>query len=141
MKNLFLALMAASMLMVACNSNGSNVADNGSTTATVADAPMMKFEKETHDFGKIKAGDKVTYEFKFTNTGKSPLIVKDAIASCGCTKPEWPTTPIKPGENGVIKVTFNSVGKMGLQDKQITITANTKPAQNLVHLIGEVTTN
>ena len=141
MKNLFLALMAASMLMVACNSNGSNVADNGSTTATAADAPMMKFEKETHDFGKIKAGDKVTYEFKFTNTGKSPLIVKDAIASCGCTKPEWPTTPIKPGENGVIKVTFNSVGKMGLQDKQITITANTKPAQNLVHLIGEVTTN
>ena len=100
----------------------------------------MKFDKETHDFGKIKTGDKVTYDFKFTNNGKSPLIIKDAIASCGCTKPEWPTTPIKPGESGAIKVTFNSVGKMGLQDKQITITANTNPAQNLVHLIGEVTT-
>lgn len=141
MKNLFLALIAASLLMVACNSNGSNVADNGSTTATATDAPVMKFEKETHDFGKIKSGDKVTYDFKFTNTGKSPLIIKDAIASCGCTKPEWPSAPIKPGESGAIKVTFNSVGKMGLQDKQITITANTKPAQNLVHLIGEVTTN
>jgi hypothetical protein len=139
MKKLFLALIAASMLM-ACNSNkGSNVADNGSTTATTGDAPVMKFDKETHDFGKIISGEKVTYEFKFTNTGKSPLIVKDAIASCGCTKPEWPTTPIKPGESGAIKVTFNSVGKMGLQDKQITITANTNPAQNLVHLIGEVT--
>ncbi|HTD41769.1 MAG TPA: DUF1573 domain-containing protein [Mucilaginibacter sp.] len=141
MKSLFFALIAASMLIVACNSNGSNVTDNGSTTATAADGPMMKFEKETHDFGKIKSGDKVTYDFKFTNTGKSPLIIKDAIASCGCTKPEWPTAPIKPGESGAIKVTFNSVGKMGLQDKQITITANTKPAQNLVHLIGEVTTN
>jgi hypothetical protein len=139
-KKLFLALIAASMLM-ACNSNqGGNVADNGSTTATTGGGAVMKFEKETHDFGKIKAGDKVTYEFKFTNAGKSPLIIKDAIASCGCTKPEWPSTPIKPGESGAIKVTFNSLGKMGLQDKQITITANTNPAQSLVHLIGEVTT-
>src|ERR1700761_6509817 len=140
MKKLFLALMAASMLMVACNSNSSgNTASTDGTTATAGDGPVMKFEKETHDFGKIKTGDKVTYEFKFTNTGKSPLIIKDAIASCGCTKPEWPTTPIKPGESGAIKVTFNSASKMGLQDKQITITANTNPAQNLVHLIGEVT--
>jgi len=102
---------------------------------------VVKFATEKHDFGKIKQGDKVTYEFKFTNTGKSPLIIKDAIASCGCTKPEWPSTPIKPGENGAIKVTFDSRSKMGLQDKQITITANTNPAQNLVHLIGEVTAN
>ena len=138
-KKLFLGLMAVSMLM-ACNSNqaGNKSADN-TTTASAADAPIMKFEKEMHDFGKIKQGDKVTYDFKFTNTGKSPLIIKDAIASCGCTKPEWPTTPIKPGESGAIKVTFNSAAKMGLQDKQITITANTNPAQNLVHLIGEVT--
>ncbi|MDB5022687.1 MAG: hypothetical protein JWP78_442 [Mucilaginibacter sp.] len=136
-KKLFLAILAVSMLMACNNSNqASNL--SASTTATPADAPVMKFEKETHDFGKIKTGDKVTYEFKFTNTGKSPLIIKDAVASCGCTKPEWPNTPIKPGENAAIKVTFNSLGKMGLQDKQITITANTNPAQNLVHLIGEV---
>jgi hypothetical protein len=138
-KKLFLGIMALSML-VACNNSNNQTADGAaSTTASAADAPVMKFEKETHDFGKIVTGDKVTYDFKFTNNGKSPLIIKDAIASCGCTKPEWPTTPIKPGETGVIKVTFSSVGKMGLQDKQITITANTNPAQNLVHLIGEVT--
>jgi Protein of unknown function (DUF1573) len=138
-KKLFLGIMALSML-VACNNSNNQTADGAaSTTASAADAPVMKFEKETHDFGKIVTGDKVTYDFKFTNNGKSPLIIKDAIASCGCTKPEWPTTPIKPGESGAIKVTFSSVGKMGLQDKQITITANTNPAQNLVHLIGEVT--
>ena len=138
-KKLLLGIMALSML-VACNNSNNQTADGAaSTTASAADAPVMKFEKETHDFGKIVTGDKVTYDFKFTNNGKSPLIIKDAIASCGCTKPEWPTTPIKPGESGAIKVTFNSVGKMGLQDKQITITANTNPAQNLVHLIGEVT--
>ena len=140
MKKLFLALMAASMLMVACNSNhsGGTTADAGSTAAA-GDGPIMKFEKETHDFGKIKAGDKVTYEFKFTNTGNSPLIISDARASCGCTTPVWPRTPIKPGESSGIKVTFNSAAKMGLQDKQITVTANTNPAQNIVHLIGEVT--
>lgn len=139
MKNLFLALIAATMFMVACNSNGNKVADNGSASSATADKPVMKFEKDTHDFGKIVSGSKVTYEFKFTNTGKSPLIIKDAVASCGCTKPEWPSAPVKPGESGAIKVTFDSRGKMGLQDKQITITANTNPAQNLVHLIGEVT--
>jgi len=142
MKKLFLAAMAASMLMVACNNSdkSGNTASTDGTTAAAGDGPVMKFEKETHDFGKIKTGDQVTYEFKFTNTGKSPLIISDARASCGCTTPVWPHTPIKPGESAGIKVTFNSAGKRGLQDKQITITANTNPAQNIVHLIGEVTT-
>lgn len=140
MKKLFLAIVAMSMLMVACHSNqsNSNLASNGATTANAGDGPVMKFDKDTHDFGKIKSGDKVTYEFNFTNTGKSPLIITDAVASCGCTKPEWPKEPIKPGDAAKIKVTFNSAGKVGLQDKQITITANTTPAQNIVHLIGEV---
>ena len=138
MKKLFLAIMAASMLMVACNNQSGTTASNEGTTAATGDGPIMKFEKETHDFGKIKAGDKISYEYKFTNAGKSPLIISDAKASCGCTIPEWPKTPIKPGESGAIKVTFNSATKMGLQDKQIVITANTNPAQNIVHLIGEV---
>lgn len=138
MKKLFLALMAASMLMVACNNQSGTTASTEGTTAATGDGPIMKFEKETHDFGKIKAGDKITYEYKFTNTGKSPLIISDAKASCGCTTPVWPHTPIKPGESGGIKVTFDSAQKMGLQDKQIVVTANTNPAQNIVHLIGEV---
>jgi hypothetical protein len=138
MKKLFLCLMASGMLIVACNSNQSGTTASNGTTAAASDAPVMKFETIHHDFGKIIAGDKVTYEFKFTNSGKSPLIISDAVASCGCTIPTWPKQPIKPGESAGIKVTFNSAGKMGLQDKQITITANTNPAQNLVHLIGEV---
>jgi hypothetical protein len=154
MKKLFLSLVTASVLLSACNqtsgntSTTANKADSaatktaaaGTTTANAANAPLMKFEKESHDFGKIKQGDKVSYDFKFTNNGKSPLIITDAVASCGCTTPEWPKTPVKPGESGLIKVVFNSTGKMGLQDKQITITANTVPAQNMVHLIGEVLT-
>lgn len=140
MKNYLLILVAAGMLS-ACNQSGSNSAGTADTTkVNAANAPVMKFKDVTHDFGKIKAGDKVTYDFSFTNEGKSPLIITDAVASCGCTKPEWPKEPIQPGAAGAVKVTFNSAGKMGLQDKQITITANTLPAQNMVHLIGEVTT-
>jgi hypothetical protein len=143
MKKLFLCTIVAGLLFTACNQSSQKVtAAVADTTGNVSatNAPVMKFEKETHDFGKIKEGDKVTYAFKFTNTGKSPLIIKDAVATCGCTKPEWPTTPIQAGANGEIKVTFNSAAKMGLQDKQITVTANTVPAQSMVHLIGEVTT-
>ncbi|WP_295770221.1 DUF1573 domain-containing protein [uncultured Mucilaginibacter sp.] len=103
-----------------------------------AEAPVMKFETEAHDFGKIKQGDKVTYEFKYTNTGKSPLIIKDAYATCGCTVPEFDKTPIAPGASSVIKVTFDSAGKIGMQEKIITVVANTVPAENRVRLIGEV---
>jgi len=156
MKKLFLSVLAAGMLLSACNqaAKQSNTADSTAKPAAVATAadsakapatgavmsngPEMKFENVTHDFGKIQEGDKVTYKFNFANTGKSPLIIADAVASCGCTIPTWPKTPIKPGDGGQIEVTFSSVGKKGLQDKMVTITANTNPRQNVVHLVGEV---
>lgn len=156
MKKLFLSLLAAGMLLSACNqaakqaktadSAAAQPAAAGSAAATAApaaaavmpDGPQMKFEYITHDFGKIQEGDKVTYKFNFANTGKSPLIITDAVASCGCTIPTWPKAPIKPGDGGQIVVTFNSAGKKGLQDKMVTITANTNPRQNVVHLVGEV---
>jgi len=137
MKRLFLSLVMAGSLLSSCNQSGET--NSGSATSGNAEnAPVMKFEKDIRDFGKIKTGDKVSADFKFTNTGKSPLIITDGTASCGCTRPEWPKTPIKPGDKGIIHVTFSSIGKLGLQDKLITITANTIPAQNRVHLIGEV---
>ena len=133
-----MGLLAAGMLLTACSQPNNSTA---STSGNASDAPVMKLEKVTHDFGKIKTGDIVTYNFKFTNTGKSPLIITDGYASCGCTKPTWPSTPIKPGDGGMIHVVFDSKGKMGLQDKLVTITANTNPPQNMMHLIGEVGTN
>ncbi|TWR29463.1 DUF1573 domain-containing protein [Mucilaginibacter pallidiroseus] len=145
MKKLFFSTIAACIFLAACRQpqakqQAEATTPAAETAAATANAPAMKFEKEMHDFGKIKEGESVTYAFKFTNTGKSPLIIQDAVATCGCTKPEWSKAPIQPGASSEIKVTFNSAGKVGLQDKQVTITANTNPAQNMVHLIGEVTT-
>jgi len=136
-KFIFLSMIAAGMLLTACN-QGTGSAKATDSAATAAAAPVMKFDNDSHDFGKIQQGDKVNYKFSFTNTGKTPLIISSAVASCGCTTPDWPKGPIKPGEGGLINVTFNSMGKKGLQDKMITISANTNPPQNVVHLIGEV---
>ena len=136
-KFIFLSMIAAGMMLTACN-QGTGAAKTTDSAATAAAAPVMKFDNDSHDFGKIQQGDKVNYKFNFTNTGKTPLIISSAVASCGCTTPDWPKGPIKPGEGGLINVTFNSMGKKGLQDKMITITANTNPPQNVVHLIGEV---
>jgi hypothetical protein len=103
-----------------------------------ADAAVLTFEKPGYDFGKIKEGEKVHYNFKFKNTGKSPLIITNATATCGCTIPEPPKDPIQPGAEGVIKVVFDSTGKSGMQDKVITVTSNGNPSVNDVHLVGVV---
>jgi hypothetical protein len=104
----------------------------------VGEAAKVSFEKLSYDFGKITQGEKVNYEFKFKNIGKSPLVITSATATCGCTVPEYPQTPIKPNEEGVIKVVFNSEGKSGKQDKVVTITSNANPEMDQLHLIGEV---
>lgn len=133
-------MVAISGLLSACNQNNSTTGSTSTEKTMAGNNPVLKFDKEIYDFGKIKAGDKVSYSYSFVNTGKSPLIITDAVASCGCTIPSWPNKPINPGNKEAIKVIFNSAGKSGLIDKQITITANTVPAQTLVHLIGEVAT-
>ena len=117
----------------------SAVASSSNAPAVLAeDAPKFKFEKTVYEFGVIKDGEKVQTTFKFKNVGKTPLIIADATATCGCTVPEYPTTPIKPGEEGRITVVFNSQGKVGLQDKSITITSNANPEAEKLHLVGEV---
>jgi uncharacterized protein DUF1573 len=77
--------------------------------------PVMTFEKTEHDFGSIKSGDKVQYIFKFKNTGEADLLISKASGSCGCTVPEFPKDPVKPGQSAEMKVSFNSAGKHGQQ--------------------------
>ncbi|SDJ91668.1 Protein of unknown function [Pedobacter sp. ok626] len=111
---------------------------NTDAAVPVGDAAVMDFEKGNYDFGKITQGEKVSYSYKFKNSGKSPLIILNATATCGCTVPEVPKEPIKPGEEGEIKVVFNSTGKSGMQDKVITVTSNAQPHIASLHLTGEV---
>ena len=113
-------------------------AEQEAPSVTAGDSPKIKFEKEIYDFGVIEQGEKVSFDFKFTNTGKSPLIITDATATCGCTVPDYPKTPVLPGENGTIKVVFDSTGKLGMQDKQVTLVSNANPEPAKLHLVGEI---
>jgi hypothetical protein len=99
----------------------------------------MTFAKSEHDFGKINEGDKVTYNFAFKNTGQADLLITGAKGSCGCTVPEFPKEPVKPGESGKIKVSFNSTGKPGQQHKTVTITANTINGTEKLNITANVT--
>jgi len=100
--------------------------------------PSFAFAEENHDFGKINEGDVVEHIFEFENTGDAPLIISNAKGSCGCTVPEWPKEPIGIGEKGQIKVKFNSRKKPGIQNKTVTITANTFPKQTRIRIKADV---
>ena len=101
--------------------------------------PAIEFNEELHDFGTIKDGAIVEHVFKFKNTGDAPLIISSATASCGCTVPEWPKEPIAAGEEGEIQVRFDSKNKPGVQNKTVTITANTYPKINRLRIKANVT--
>jgi hypothetical protein len=127
-----------------CNNNriSSDVIENPNTANGKGDLsrlPSFKFEEESHDFGKIVQGETVSYPFKFKNVGKSDLVISDVSSSCGCTVPSYPKTPIHPGQEATIKVTFNSAGKHGFQNKNIVIVANTQPNTLILRIKAEVT--
>ena len=96
----------------------------------------FKFDKKEHNFGTVEVGTKVEYDFYFTNVGDVPLVIRDASSTCGCTIPEVPKAPTPPGGRGKVKVTFDSTGKIGMQDKHVTIVANTYPKNTVIHMKG-----
>lgn len=131
-------------LLVSCSSGNKKDSDlpaglvqNPNTASGKADAdklPKIEFEKDFHDFGKIIQGEKVTYAFKFKNTGKSLLLISNVSTSCGCTVTNFPKEPIKPGESGKIDVSFDSEGRRGPQNKTATVMANTQPNSTMLRI-------
>jgi hypothetical protein len=99
--------------------------------------PEFKFNEEKHDFGKVPQGTPVTTVFTFTNVGKEPLIISDVHPTCGCTIADYTKTPVKNGETGSIKITYNAAFVSPFT-KTIVVTSNaTTPSKNLI-IVGEV---
>lgn len=98
----------------------------------------FKFEKEEHDFGKIKQDTENKFKFKFKNTGSNPLIIENAVGSCGCTVPTYPKEPIAPGASGEIEVVYSPGKQKGQQQKTVTVTANTEPKETRVQIKADV---
>jgi hypothetical protein len=100
-------------------------------------AAEIAFETDVHDFGTIEYGGDGSYDFKFTNTGKSPLIISNARGSCGCTVPKWPKEPIAKGQSGVINVQYDTK-RPGPFTKTVTISSNGKTASKVITIKGTV---
>ena len=148
-------IFVALVVLTACNSNNQTNDNgripvslvnnprtaNGMDNASAAMKPTMDFTDTVHQFGVIHQGEVVNYEFAFTNNGKSALIIRDASGSCGCTVPEYPHDPVQPGKSAILKVTFNSAGKQGSQEKSVTIHTNTLRGVHMLYIKGEVKTD
>lgn len=100
--------------------------------------PFISFYETSHDFGDITQGDKISYVFKFKNSGTDPLIISEVLTTCGCTATKWSKEPILPGKEGEIEATFNSEGKMGRQNKVITILSNATNQRSAVTIVTNV---
>jgi hypothetical protein len=108
--------------------------DNKSANPSQAE---IVFEKETHDFGNIEFGGDGTYAFRFTNTGKEPLVISDAKGSCGCTVPKWPKEPVMKGQSNAINVSYDTK-RVGPFTKTVTINSNAKSAVKVLTIKGNV---
>jgi Protein of unknown function (DUF1573) len=100
-------------------------------------APEISFDKIVHDYGTVVQGADATCEFKFTNTGKEPLILQKPQSSCGCTVPTWPQEPVLPGKSDIIKVTY-ATHNVGPINKTITVTSNAKTSRVVLSIKGTV---
>lgn len=100
-------------------------------------APEITFEKSVHDYGTVPYQGDGKCEFKFTNTGKEPLILTNVRSSCGCTVPKWPREPILPGQSDIINVEYktNRIGKI---NKTITVQSNAKTSSVVLRIEGQV---
>ncbi len=134
------ASLAICLFAVSCQSTTSenNGEMNDQVSEEVLDTTEISFDTVAFDFGIIEQGKKVTHSFPFTNTGKFPLVLKSVKASCGCTVPSWSKEPIAPGATGMVEVEFNTTGRKGIQQKTVTVDANTSPHINLLHFTAEI---
>ena len=113
---------------------------SGITTAMAQKPAEIKFDSLTYDFGKFSVEDPIkTCKFTFTNIGEQPLVINQAVASCGCTVPKYTKEPIPAGKSGEIEVTYNGAGKaLGHFKKSITVRTNGKVEITRLYIEGEM---
>lgn len=142
MKKVFLMMgLAATVLLGTAQqvSNNTAATQTPATPAPDPNAAEFKWESTTLDYGTVTKGDEsaASREFKFSNTGKSPLIISDCRGSCGCTVPTCPKEPILPGAKGSIKVHYD-INRVGPFTKTVTVTSNAKSPNETLKITGTV---
>lgn len=133
-KILILALIVVAI--VAC---GSKKDKDDINISVVKNQAAIRFEKDIIDFKQLNAGEKVTGSFKFKNVGDHDLVISDVSANCGCTIADYPHEAIKPGDEGMISVTYDSQGAKGMRiQKLVTVLSNTNPPRTVLKIVADV---
>ncbi len=105
---------------------------------TNAKMPVITFDQDLHDFGRLSAGENISYSFHFTNTGDADLVITSCSATCGCTVADYPKGRIAPGGEGYVTVTFKSAGKSGQQYQEVTVVTNAQPSVTRLKITAQV---
>ena len=132
MKKLFIAIA----LLAICGTV--NAQDKKAATTQSAGTGKLAFKSEIHDFGNLTEGPDADVDFVFTNTGKSPVVITNATAGCGCTSPEWSKEPIMPGKSSKIHVAYHTKGRPGPFTKSVTVTSNAEQPSMVLTIKGTV---
>ncbi len=117
-----------------------NIPVNAQGDTDKSKMPEISFDHLSHDFGNLMQGEKVSYTFHFTNTGKSPLVISSVVPSCGCTVAQFTKTPVMPGEKGEVSINFNTETKRGMISSGVTVQANTYPSETRLTFTAVVET-
>ena len=126
-------LLAVTALVISATMFGQTTP--GAAGKKAADA--VKFKELTHDFGKIKQGVPVTYDFAFSNISGKPVVIESALPSCGCTTPVKPEAPVAKGKEDKITAGFNAQ-LLGTFNKSITVKVAGIDTPLELHITGEV---
>jgi hypothetical protein len=140
-KSLAINLILIFILAAGCRGRSSGGNESSNTQSGDTGKAVITFASLEHEFGKISEGEKVGCIFTFTNTGTAPLLINNAVTSCGCTVPKYDRKPIAPGSSGSIEVVFDTSGRNGIQTKSITVQSNAAPTVTLLQIRAEVIPN
>ncbi|MEO6844708.1 MAG: DUF1573 domain-containing protein [Ginsengibacter sp.] len=134
------AIFCVVCILFSCNirNTKNHLGLNVTVSPRFDDSTSIVMLDSVYDFGTVAEGEKVMFNYRFRNTGTHPLVIASAVASCGCTVPEKPEEPVKPGETGIIKVVFNSEGRKGPANKTVRVVSNAYPAFPTLLLKGVV---
>ena len=129
-------MIAASFMAGSCGRSQQGTGKNqlSDTTGTA----MITFNNPEHDFGKVKAGEKVGCIFTYSNTGDADMVITSASASCGCTVPKYDKRPVPPGGSGTIEVVFDTSGREGIQTKTVVVQSNAENNLVILRIIADV---
>jgi hypothetical protein len=158
-KNIFMLVLVSILVLAACQNDTSKSShdevlnDSSALSTDLVNNPttdenqvvsleqsgLLVFADTVHDFGKLTEGEVIQHEFEYVNKGSKEVIITNAKGSCGCTVPEYDYEPIPPGGTGVMKVTFDSKGKTGFNEKSVMITTNGVPSKYRLTILATVT--